>query len=116
MKTDMPCEKSRAERIQRFLLHRFCRLGTTMACLISLESCADTNKPLTNAEPHVEQSMPFDSDVGLDATWAAEKKLIGLFKAEGFIMLGGSYKDGTWTSAFRGTSDGAKVDYEYVPG
>jgi hypothetical protein len=31
-------------------------------------------------------------------------------------MLGGSYKDGTWTSAFRGTNDGAKVDYEYVPG
>ena len=68
----------------------------------------------TNVQAAKDKSVPFDVDVGFDTTWAAEKKLISLFKAEGFIMRGQPYKDGVENSVFARASDGVKVNYAYA--
>jgi hypothetical protein len=68
----------------------------------------------TNPPPQIDKPGDFDSDVGFDATWAAEKKLIGFFRAEGFIMRGQPYKGGVENCVFERASDGAKVNYAYV--
>jgi hypothetical protein len=90
----------------------------------------DTNKPVAtveawsrlnllsgtpaNTSPQMEKPDDFDFDTGFDATWAAEKKLIGLFSAEGFIMQGLPHKGGVENAVFQRASDGAKVNYAYV--
>jgi hypothetical protein len=67
-----------------------------------------------NTSPQIEKPGDFDLDIGFDATWAAEKKLIGLFSAQGFIMRGLPYKGGVENAVFQRASDGAIVNYAYV--
>ncbi|MGP8235026.1 MAG: hypothetical protein ACLQVW_06430 [Limisphaerales bacterium] len=83
----------------------------------------NTNQPsgtFTSPPPRLE-SRPgdFDFDTGFSATWAAEKHLLSLFRAEGFPGMRGvttqeANKNGIENSVFERASDGAKVNYTHV--
>jgi hypothetical protein len=106
-------------------------LAAVLGCFISFRSEASTNLPPTNGQSGTDQKLAFDEDVGMDASWAAEKKLFALFKAEGFISIGGSftnhieyhvfragqvYTNGTHINFRWGPTDKGTVDYAIFPG
>ena len=75
---------------------------------------------LTNPPPRLEaRPGDFDFDTGFSATWAAEKHLLSLFRAEGFPNKRGvtteeANKKGIENSIFERASDGAIVNYTHV--
>ncbi len=101
-----------------------------MSCFIASRSEAGTNQSLTNGRSGTDQKIAFDEDLGLDTSWAAEKKLVALFQAQGFIMIGGSFTNHTEYRLFRAghistngthlnirweSTDKGTVQYAYVP-
>jgi len=101
-----------------FLLRRSCYLATVFACLISMHCYSQTNEPPTNLEATANRSLAFDEDVGFDNTWAAEKKLIGLFKSEGFLKVGQPYTNGVENSIFKAgqlSTNGTTIDVHWEP-
>ncbi|MHB8519943.1 MAG: NHL repeat-containing protein [Limisphaerales bacterium] len=88
--------------------------GTPSAGVTSRTGPKSLSETRINAQAEIDRAVPFDSDVGFDTTWAAEKKLIGFFRAEGFIMRGQPYKGGVEHCVFERASDGANVNYAYV--
>jgi hypothetical protein len=113
----------RNQRVRPVLRPAF-RLVTILACFLTAQSYSQTNRPPTEAG----QSLAFDEDGGFDATWAAEKKLIALFKAEGYLMIGQPFTNHIENALFRagqritnGTAvlweptEKATVRYAYVP-
>ncbi len=89
-------------------------LLTGAAILSTVVQASDVQTPSTNAQSQIDPAASFDSDVGFDATWAAEKKLLKLFKAEGFISQGTRSKDGVENTNYKRASDGAEIHYAYV--
>ena len=79
-----------------------------------LSPTTNINQPSSHAQQRIDEPAPFDVDVGSDASWAAEKKLIGLFKEQGLIMRGQPYEGGVERAIFERASDGAQVNYAYV--
>src|SRR5262245_23798727 len=103
-------EENRAA--QPLLLPRVFRLVPILACFIWTQSFSDTNKPASKAD----KSAAFDEDFGFDASWAAEKKLIGLFRTEGLLMVGQTHTNNIENNLFmagRPTTNGTMISVRW---
>jgi hypothetical protein len=76
-------------------------LVALLACLAFIPAYCNSDNLQPNARSTPDAKMAFDEDLGFDASWAAEKKLIALFKAEGFLMVGLPYTNHTQNALFR---------------
>jgi hypothetical protein len=103
-----PFENAIAKKALIILLLAAC------SCALLIAHTRKTNQPsgtITIPPPGLEARLgDFDFVVGWDNTWAAEKHLLSLFIAEGFPRT--RY---VTTPIFERASDGAKVNYTYVP-
>lgn len=122
MKTNLSHEHGRTANrksgAQPFLLRRSCYLVTVLACLISTRCYCESEGPPTNPEPKADRSSAFDEDVGFDNSWAAEKKLTGLFRTEGFLHMGLPYPNGVENSIFKAgqlSTNGTNIAVRWEP-
>ncbi len=86
--------------------------------MISTHCYSQPKEPPTNLEATANRSLAFDEDVGFDNTWAAEKKLIGLFKSEGFLKVGQPYTNGVENSIFKAgqlSTNGTTIGVRWEP-
>ncbi len=70
------------------------------------------------AQSKADATMAFDEDVGFDNTWAAEKKLTALFKAEGFLGMWQAYTNGVENRLFKAgvlSTNGANITVQWSP-
>jgi hypothetical protein len=96
-------------------------LITSASVVVSRADTTNSNLPPEKVQPATDKSAPFDYDVGSDASWAAEKKLIGLFRAEGCFLHAHPYTDFEAARKagypenghFERLKDGARVEYAY---
>jgi hypothetical protein len=101
-----------------FLPGRCCLIVVTLACFISAQSYSQTSQPPSDSKPKADRSLAFDEDVGFDASWAAEKKLIAFFRAEGFLMVGQPFTNGVANSLFRAaqvSTNGTNITVRWEP-
>jgi hypothetical protein len=108
-----PVENAIAKKALIILLLMACSCARLIAQTVSTNQPSGTfPNPGPIIPPPQWQSRPGDFDFveGWDSTWAAEKHLLSLFRAEGFPRT--RY---VTTNIFERASDGAKVNYTYVP-